>query len=234
MNQELSNLRKQLYVFKSISIITIIILLALGFYVIREDIQNSKLLVTEGIIIQDTLGNDRILIGSPLPYSSKRVRADSAKAWETYIAKWPEERRMQVWDWFKGYNHTSNGIVILSESGYDRIAIGDPTPDPVIGKRIAPGCGFTLMDDQGYERGGMGVMNFDGKYRVTLGLDSDKGSEGITLMVDDDGFNGLFVPGTEKYIFLGNTDTSFFATQPYAKFNGLIIRNKDSILVDIQ
>ena len=60
MNQEIIKISKQLRVFKSISILAVIISVALGFYVIRADVQDSRLLVTEGIIIKDNINEPLI------------------------------------------------------------------------------------------------------------------------------------------------------------------------------
>lgn len=78
------------------------------------------------------------------------------------------------------------GLIVLGENGADRLALAAPTPEPqihgVIGKRIGGQAGFVVDDENGNERGGMGVLDNDG--RVTLGLDYPNGeSETITLGV---------------------------------------------------
>ena len=112
--------------------------------------------------------------------------------------------------------------------------MGDPTPDPSIGKRIAPGTGLVLMDENGDERSGYNILPIGDGYRVVLGLDSDKGTEGLALVVDDAGYNNMTISGNNKFIFLGSADTTHWATKPNNTFDGLIIRNKDSILTKVQ
>lgn len=235
MNETLLALKKQVRIFKTFSLFAFLLTIVLGIYVIINHSQSSKVLKTQGIIITDAQGNDRILIGTPIPFSSDRVRTDSVKAWETYITRWPKDYQEKVWNWYKDYNHSANGILFLSETGHDRLVLGDPTPDPTIGKRIKPGTGLLIMDKNGNERSGYSIMELDDNlYRVVLGLDSNKGTEGLALVVDDNGQSGLMIPGMEKNLFFGSSDTAFWATEPYEKFLGLIIRTKDSVLLDIQ
>ena len=235
LNDTIELLKKQVTTFRTLSTFAIILSLALGIYIFAAKAQSEKLITTQGIVITDANGKDRILIGSPIPFSADRVRTDSARAWETYIAHRPKDFQEKAWNFYKEYSHSTNGIVLLSESGYDRIVLGDPTPDPPVGTRILPGTGFVINDELGWERSGYGIMKTGEKdYRVALGMDSNTGSEGVMLQIDDQGPNGLIMPSSERFIFLGNSDTSFFVTQPYDKYNGLMIRSMDSIYVDLQ
>ncbi|MFC2097012.1 hypothetical protein ACFLSI_01630 [Bacteroidota bacterium] len=229
MEEQINYMKKQVKVLRTIIYIFGLLFVGLGAYTISTNINSKKLITTEGIIIKDSNDNERILIGTPIPSALNRVRTDSARIWDEWVKRWPENYHDSIWKWYQDYNHTTNGIVILSESGFDRIAIGDPTPDPNIGKRIAPSVGFVIYDEKGFERTGYGVMNFGEKYRVSLGLDSKYGTEGINLVVDDDGYNGLSVPGLDKSIFIGNADTLTWHTKPHNKFMGLIILDRDSV-----
>ncbi len=221
---------RQVNTFKWIAGIALIVAFGSIIFTMNMYKKSQSLITTKGIIVQDADGNDRILIGTPIPYSKDRARTDSAKAWDTYVKKWPENYQKKVWDWYKDYNHSASGIVILNETGHDRIALASPTPDPTIGKRIVPSTGLIVMDEEGNERAGYGILRFEDKhYRVVLGLDSKSGTEGVALIVDDEGYNGMTVPGKERSIFLGNADTTFWLTDPHEKFNGLIMRSQDSV-----
>lgn len=39
--------------------------------------------------------------------------------------------------YYQDYIHETNGMLILSEDGFDRLVVGDPVPDPSIGRRSA-------------------------------------------------------------------------------------------------
>ena len=230
MKNSEEKLIQQIRSLKWLSVIAIIVAVGSMAYSVHLNYQSKTLITTRGIKIQDDLGNDRILIGMPIPYSEDRVRTDSVKAWDTYVKRWPESYHEKVWGWFKDYNHSASGILFMSETGHDIMVMGSSVPDPSIGKRIAPEAGIVINNDLGDERTGYGVLKFgEEHYRVVLGLDSKTGTEGLALVVDDNGYNGLTVPGKERTIFLGNADTTIWETAPYEKYNGLIIRSKDSV-----
>ena len=85
----------------------------------------------------------------------------------------------------------------------DPTSIGHPVPDPNIGKRIAPSTGMVINDTEGFERTGYSVKVVDGTYRVGLGLDSNRGGEGLILTLDDDGVAGVIVGEGDDRLFLG-------------------------------
>lgn len=119
--------------------------------------QASNVLRVRGLIVEDDAGHDRILIGAPIPPASGRKRKDNTV-----------------------------GLIVLGENGADRVALAVPMPAPqiqgAIGKRIGGGSGLVVDDEQGDERGGMGVLDNDG--RMTLGLDYPHGNgEAISLGV---------------------------------------------------
>jgi len=121
------------------------------------DVNSGGILRVRGLIVEDAAGHDRILLGAPVPAASGRKRRDDTV-----------------------------GMIILSASGADRFAVGAPYPEPqvqgVIGKRIGGGAGLVFDDADGDERGGMGVMDSDG--RATMGLDYPHGTaEAISLGV---------------------------------------------------
>jgi hypothetical protein len=230
MNDPTQQFKNKLRQLQTTSLILAILFLGLLAYVLLKDNFSDGIVRTKGIIVFDENGKDRILIGAPVPLSKDRVRLDSPRVWEEWVTRWPEDFRDKVWGYYKEYNHATSGILILSDDGFDRIVMGDAVPDPNIGKRIAPATGIAINDEKGFERTGYGVLKMDdGSYRVNLGLDSKRGTEGIVLSVDDLGYNGVIIPGQDKTIFLGNADTTTYLTSPYEKFKGLIIKDRDSV-----
>jgi len=124
----------------------------------------DKVLHVRGIVIEDSNGRPRLLLGSPIP-NRGRKRQDEM-----------------------------SGLVMLSEDGIDRLSLGTANYDQINGMlqhRISNGVGFLLNDTNGNERGGFGFLD---KGQVTLGLDRAHGLEGAFLTVDDeDEFAGLRV-----------------------------------------
>jgi hypothetical protein len=160
---------------------------------------------TRGLVVVDDQGRDRILIGAPLPQSASRVRTDFEKVKAAWGKRYPDM------EWFKKLQHQTNGIVILDENGHDRIAIGDPAPDPNIGRRIAPSTGIAINDPDGFERAGWGYFPKLG--RVVLGLDHP-GGEGLTLFLREDGAAGMRIEDEkgERRAFLGHAAAGHFGT----------------------
>jgi hypothetical protein len=182
---------------------------------------NDMILRAKGLVIVDNNGNERILIGAPVPEAKNRIRTDFEKARKAWASRYPS------FDWYKNLNHNTNGIIILDESGFDRIAIGDPAPDPNIGRRIAPSVGIVINDKQGFERTGWGF--FPDKNRVVLGLDSDRGTEGVILSILEDGTSGIGVTGKSTELFLGEGGPNSMNTGLPGPFSGLLIRDKTGI-----
>ena len=177
---------------------------------------------TRGIIIEDAQGRERILIGAPIPDAGGRVRTDTARVRQHWARRFPDPD--QYMGYYAGYRHSVHGMVILDERGFDRLAIGDSTPDPNIGRRIGPGTGIQINDGQGFERSGYGLLEVDGTHRVVLGLDSKRGTEGLVLSLFDDGQAGLSVYGTGgRVAFLGSAPPGFDGG-PDSVF-GLVIRD---------
>lgn len=177
------------------------------------------ILRARGLIIEDAFGRERILIGAPVPQAASRVRTDMAKVAKAWGKRFPDM------DWYKGLDHSSNGILILDANGFDRIAIGDPTPDPNIGKRIAPTVGIQINDQEGFERTGWGY--FPAMDRVAFGLDSRKSEEGVMLFILEDGATGLNINAGEKAIFLGSASEGTPPADTQVPFFGLLFREKD-------
>ena len=144
----------------------------------------EEVIRAKGIIIVDSEGRDRILIGAPFPVSGDRIRTDFEKS----RAAWSHGFGGKF-DWYKTNPkiiHSGTGMLILDEKGHDRVAIGSPVPSSFIG-RIAPEHGNIINDDRGIERSGYGHLLGEGIDRVVLGLDHATGYEGLSVGVFEDG-----------------------------------------------
>lgn len=98
-------------------------------------------------------------------------------------------------------------------------------PDPNIGKRIGPSTGIIINDQEGFERSGYGLLNVGGVYRVVLGLDTKRGTEGLALAVRDDGAVGVSVYGNEHSVaFLGNAPANDPSTGVSDSVFGFVLR----------
>lgn len=186
---------------------------------------SDKTLRVKGLIVVDEDGRERILIGSPIPSANNRVRTDLKKVKELWSKGFPNSE--QYLKWYQDYNHTASGIVILDENGFDRVALGD-VPDPNIGKRIGKSNGLVINDEKGFERGGFGLLKVGEKNRIILGLDTNRGTEGIGLSVMDEGGIGMsiFDPSREQITFLGNAPAKHWATNLEEPFSGLLMRDE--------
>lgn len=196
----------------------------IGIYqLIKKDYNETGIIRTKGIVIEDEEGKARILIGAPIPIVSERIRTDTTKVRQNWASRFtPKE------DWFmemySEYNHSTNGILFLGKNGHDRMAIGDPVPDLWFGKRIGPSTGIIIQDSTGLERTGYGLLNVEGVYRANLGFDYP-GKEGMTLSLDDGGVTGISIRDAHKSIFIGKADTTNWYTEKNVPFNGILIKD---------
>lgn len=68
----------------------------------------------------------------------------------------------------------TRSLIIVDEQGRDRVLLGAPVPDPPHqGKRISPGHGMIILDPQGYERFGVGLMD---NGQMGMGFDAPRGT----------------------------------------------------------
>src|SRR5262245_36911017 len=130
MATSLDELRRDVRRLKLYAAGTSLALVALGLSSFRSS--EDEVLRARGLVIVDAEGRDRILVGTPVPASKGRIRTDFERAKATWGERYGGEM-----EWFRKVKNETNGILILDESGQDRIAIGDPTPDPASGPRIA-------------------------------------------------------------------------------------------------
>lgn len=175
-NPTLTRLQRQIAWSRGIAILSLlgVIALAIAWYATTR-VNRDGILRTQGIVVADAQGHDRILIGAP---AIATVKSTSA------------------------YGHT-NSIVFLNRSGTYHLALGQ-APAPVVNgkaplvngkpvKRIGNGddYGVALYDSHGSERGGMVFLG--GASRAVIALDRAwPAQDAIGLMVDDKtGFAGI-------------------------------------------
>ena len=201
-------------------------IVVLGLFVSQKDNrpETDQIVRARGIIIEDENGKERILIGAPVPFAENRVRTDSARIRETWGKRLGGDTYM---NWYKDYDHNVNGILILDEEGWDRVAIGNPVTDPIIGKRIGPSTGMIVNNSEGLERTGYGIVPVDGKDRVVLGLDKG-GRESVALSVMPDGTAGIDVNSSDgEAIFIGRAAEGDWRSPDGESFNGISMKDKD-------
>jgi hypothetical protein len=133
-----------------------------------EAASGPSVLRAKGLVIEDSQGRARVLLGSPLPMVPERIRQDA----------------------------TTTSMVFLDEQGHDRLTLGEEPEPQVAGKvsptmhRIAPGFGVVIHDGKGDERGTYGWL---GNGRALITLDRP-GLDAWAAVVDDKtGFAGMRV-----------------------------------------
>ena len=205
-----------------------LITVALAVLFVRSGTPADGVLRARGLIIEDDAGRERILIGAPVPEAANRVRTDEARVQEAWASRYPDADGYM--GYYQGYSHETNGLLILSEDGFDRLVLGDPVPDPNIGRRIAPSTGMVINDLEGFERMGYGFKVVNGLGRVGLGLDTDRIQEGLLLTLDDDGLLGVTVGTGANGIFLGSAPAGHRWTGLAEAFQGLLVRRDGEIV----
>ncbi len=112
----------------------------------------GDILRVKGLVIEDSQGRPRIIMGAPAPKVAGRKRVDELV-----------------------------GIAYLDESGADRLTFGqspDPmTPDGIKPRRVG-GAGILIHDKEGIERGGYAVLD---DQTALLTLDWPKTGEAIAI-----------------------------------------------------
>ncbi len=206
----------------ALSVSALLLVAAVAAFVPRE----QEIIRARGIVIVDNAGRERILIGAPVPAARNRVRTDLARVRQAWADRFPNAEQYMAY--YAKYRNDMNGILLLDANGFDRVAFGDPVPDPNIGRRIAPSSGFVVNDSLGFERTGYGLLNVAGNYRVVLGLDSNRGTESVVLSVFDDGPAGLSVGGEKRSLFLGAAPGKSFVGNTAALL-GLALREGNQI-----
>ena len=183
----------------------------------------DQVIRARGIVIVDSAGRERILIGAPIPAAHNRVRTNTARVRQIWGPRFPKEYET----YYKTYRNSMNGILVLDEHGFDRVALGDSVPDPNIGRRIGPATGLVINDSQGFERTGYSLLHVNGRDRVVLGLDNNQGGEGVVLSVQDSGAVGLSVDAGDASMWLGRVPQAIPGLTTKA-FSGLLLKDGSS------
>jgi hypothetical protein len=86
----------------------------------------------------------------------------------------------------------TRGVIIVDEQNRQRVILGAPVPDPPAEgrKRVNPASGMIILDPQGYERFGVGLMD---NGQMGMGFDAppgtgdDRNRERLHFVADKDG-----------------------------------------------
>lgn len=225
LQRQLDQQNKRLNKIVFFSGLIIVCLLSQFFFSFREADEN-KILRAKGIVIVDDHGRERILIGAPLPQAGNRVRTDTARVRALWSQRFGNAN--QYMKWYKDYDHKANGILILDEQGYDKVCLGDGVPDANIGPRIGKQTGLIFCDNEGFERGGIGVINVgDKQNRVVMALDGENGTDATGISVMEDGETGFFAGGKGYRMFLGASPADGYSSEPLF---GMVINHKKKSL----
>jgi len=205
---------------------------AIGYLAWEVDkLRHQDIIRTKGIIVTDSLGRDRILIGAPFPYSADRVRTDSFLVRQYWAVRMGGSEYM---DWYRDYVHSGVGMVVLNEEGFDKVMIGEQLPDPNTGQRNGVPTGVLWNDDQGYERGGLGlnrlketdstVANGTPQYRNLIGFDDETG-EALHMGVLEDGTKMIRMAWTDSVLLIGKGAPQNFLFNTPNRFVGFQLKS---------
>ncbi len=225
LRQELAQQKRKLNRVLLAAALLILVLSSQFLFSFRE-YDGNKVLKARGLVIVDDNGRERILIGAPLPGAANRVRTDTARVRELWSKRFGNPE--QYMKWYRDYNHQANGILILDEQGFDKVCLGDGVPDANIGPRIGKQTGLIFCDPEGFERGGIGVLNVGEKQnRVVMALDGENGTDATGISVMEDGETGFFAGGKGYRMFLGASPAGGYTPEP---FFGMLINKKKQTL----
>lgn len=225
LRQELAQQKRKLNRVLLAAALLILVLSSQFLFSFRE-YDGNKVLKARGLVIVDDNGRERILIGAPLPGAANRVRTDTARVRELWSKRFGNPE--QYMKWYRDYNHQANGILILDEQGFDKVCLGDGVPDANIGPRIGKQTGLVFCDPEGFERGGIGVLNVGEKQnRVVMALDGENGTDATGISVMEDGETGFFAGGKGYRMFLGASPADGYTPEP---FFGMLINKKKQTL----
>jgi hypothetical protein len=128
----------------------------------------------------------------------------------------------------------TRGVVIVDEQNRERVILGAPVPDPPkVGKRINPAHGMIILDPEGYERFGVGLMD---NGQMGMGFDAPRGKgddrnpERISIVADKDG--GAMIrflnrqTGVPGWLRLGEDDKLYLEFIDVQKDKNKVIRRK--------
>lgn len=129
----------------------------------------EEVLRVRGLIVEDSLGRARVVIGAPLGLPGYEV------------------------------HQSGSGIAVLSATGRLQVAMGSPTPSPRVDGRVADrvggDAGVVIADSAGNERGGMGTFA-DGRANICLDYARGVKEAACLVVFPNDQMAGLVVNGT--------------------------------------
>ncbi len=212
-------LRKQLAFLRVFLVVIGIGMIALLWKLFVPGSAPQDILRTRGIIIEDSAGRDRILIGAPFPASRHRVRTDSTLARKAWAGNFEDPD--QYMQWYRDYYHGGTGMLVMNEEGFDRVLVGDKLADPNTGKRMFEPAGILWNDRKGFERGGAGVNTTkDGQARSVIGVDAENG-EAAHIIALEDGTNAIAIRGDNGMLLIGLTNKGSEFFQSKDAFTGM-------------
>jgi hypothetical protein len=219
MEQEILSLRKQLAMLRVFLAVIGLVMIVLLWKIYSLGDAAPRILRARGIVIEDSAGRDRILIGAPFPASPHRVRTDSTLARKAWAGNFEDPD--QYMQWYRDYYHGGTGILVMNEQGFDRVLLGDKLADPNTGKRMFEPAGIVWNDRLGFERGGAGVNTTkDGQARSVIGVDAENG-EAAHIIALEDGTNAIAIRGEQGMLIIGLSDKGSEFFQSAEAFTGL-------------
>lgn len=159
--ERLENLEKKYNSLKYFFGFCVLLFLLTLFFAFKNQDRQDEIIKAKGIIIVDSKGNPRIIMGAPIKNINGRKRTDEL-----------------------------TGISYLDENGIDRVTFGkepNPMTSQGIKERRVGGAGILIHDAQGIERGGYGVLDDE---TALLTLDWPKTGEAIAISSGKD-FSGI-------------------------------------------
>ena len=202
MEQEIQVLRKQVKQLK----LMVLLLFGMGLTSLlisfTDPVQKFGIIRAKGIVLEDSAGRDRILIGAPIPFSKNRVRTDTARV-RLYWAKNYEDKAGKYMEWYNNYYHGAEGMVVMNDKGFDRVLVGDKLADPNTGRRMFEAAGILWNNPEGWELGGAGANTLkNGTSRSVMGVD-DKDGEAVHIIALEDGTKGIVIGGENGRLLIG-------------------------------
>jgi hypothetical protein len=229
--ERIRSLEERVKAFYLVFVVMSIAMIAMVFATIsrtRGELADTtdKVIRARGVIIVDDRGRERILLGAPIPQAANRVRTNPDRVKQAWASGFPPE----YLEWYKSYRHSMDGMLVLDEEGFDRVAVGDQLLDANVGRRVSSNMtGILVNEERGVERGGYGVLKVNDKNRVILTMDARDGTEGLALSLHDDAGLGLEIREQQQSIFLGNAPSNSWRTGLPEPFHGLLIKEGNSI-----
>lgn len=220
MNAEINQLKKQVKQLRVMVALSTIVIVFMAVASFRPSQENFGIIRAKGLVIEDSAGRDRILLGAPIPWSDSRVRTDTSLVRKHWAVEYEENADLYM-GYYKNYKHSAIGMLVMNEDGFDRVMIGDKLADPNIGPRAFEMAGVIWNDKTGWERGGLGVNTLkNGKSRSVVGVDNEHG-EAVHLAALEDGTSSISINSEKGRLLMGYSpkDGRYFRTD--REFTGL-------------